>query len=173
VTIFCDAIKEKYTITIKPDELATVHRRLRGDIIGKFIKTGPGSSFEKLTVRRGVGNRNPRPEVRIFANVLLSTHDSKMRFYASMAKKCGTIKFYEVLRSGRVGVLVGEGEQGKMIPINNFEDIKPYITPAVINAIKNKNRTRRNKKGRGGRNEETPMAVDDELQLLQGSEQED
>ena len=50
VKIFCDAVKRKYSITIKPDELVTVHRRVRGDIIGKFIKTGPGTVLGPVVV---------------------------------------------------------------------------------------------------------------------------
>jgi len=61
--IFCDLVQSKYGIRInKAVDLSTVHRRARGDIIAKFVKTSPGSNFDQLAHRRGVGNRNPRLE---------------------------------------------------------------------------------------------------------------
>ena len=169
VAVFCNAVKRKYDVSVSNDDLATVHWRARGDIIAKFLHTGPGSSFERLTYRKGKGNRNPHPEIKMFANVSLAPFDDKMRFYASVAKKCNTIKFYDILRSGKVGIFVEqEDEVDKLIPIENFEDIKPYLTTDVIKEIKAKNKDR---KRRTKKDNPAPISQAEEDRLLEGMDE--
>ena len=140
MNIFCEAVEEKYGIRInKREDLATVHRRAKGDIIAKFVKTSPGSNFDRLAHRRGAGNRNPLPELKIFANILLSQFDDKVRYYASLAKKCGVIYFYEVLHSGKIGVLIDDAKkpgEKKMFTITKASDVKVILTEAVVKMIK-------------------------------------
>ena len=77
MAVFIDSVMTKYGIRIDQNDLATVHRRSRGDLVARFVKTHPGSAFNKLAHRRGVGKRNPKPNLQIYANVLLSNFDDK------------------------------------------------------------------------------------------------
>ena len=57
----------------------------------------------------------------------------------SLAKKCGVIHFYEVLQSGKVGVLVDDAKkpgERKMITIAKTSDVKFLLTEDVVKMIK-------------------------------------
>ena len=158
--LFCDLVRKKYNIIIDPDfDIATAHRRPEGGLIAKFLRTGPSSAFDKLAHRHGPGQRNPRPDIKVYANVLLNKHDQKIRFIAAQAKAVGTILFYETLPSGKVGILVATSQtENKMIPVNDYNDIKPYITKEVMDSIDATNKNRKKMKKAKGHAE--PMDQD-------------
>jgi len=169
--IFCDSVKNKYGVRIdEKADLITVHRRFRGSLIAKFGKTGPGSNFNRLAHRRGQGCRNPHPELRIYANILLTPFDEKIRYYASLAKKCNVIYFYETLPSGRIGVLIDDANkpgEKKMLQITTAKDVKILLTDEVIRLIKD--RPGKKKENRGETTEDHDDVEMDENVLL-GSE---
>ena len=149
--IFIEQVKRKYDVTIDQDELATVHRLPNGGLITKFIKQHVGSGYHRLAVRRGMGSRNPNESLRVYANVQLTRYDSRIRFFAAIAKKVGTILFYDTLLSGRIGLVVPipDSDKTKHITVNDYEDIKPYLTQPVLEEIEKANKkrkARRNKK---------------------------
>ena len=173
--IFCESIARKYGLRVDSEvDLVTVHRRPKGDLIGKFGKTAPGSNFHQLAHRRGKGNRNPKPELRIYANVLLSSFDNRVRYYASLAKKCGVIHFFETLPSGKIMVLIDDDKkpgEKKMIPITNARDVKLLLTEEVIRMIKIrpiKNKETRVQTEASGGQDDVEM---DEVALLYPSQQ--
>jgi len=175
--LFCDLIQKKYNVKINPAvDLATVHRRHQGGLIAKFLKTDPTSAFHKIAHRHGRGLRNPRPEIKIYANVQLNKHDQKIRFLASQAKSAGTILFYETLPSGKIGILVSDKQANtkKMIPVNEYKDIKPYITNEVQDSIAAMNKNRKQVKKTRKNNAAEPMdqdiGEDDEEALLNDGE---
>ena len=162
INLFTQLVKRKYNIDIDANEIAIAHRRKNGTIIAKFIKLGPGSSFDNLRNRRGKGSRNPNKDLQIYANVMLTKTDGKLRFMASCAQKAGEIHFYDVLPSGRIGIRKEEGDS--MIPIDSFDDIKPFLTEKTLKLIKNANKDRgaNQKKRRAARRNKQDAGSSDE-----------
>ena len=78
----------------------------------------------------------------------MTKFDSKIRFYAAIAKRVGSILFYDVLASGNVSITVSsnDAERPKMITSNKFEDLKPYLMQPVLKEIENANKKRKTKK---------------------------
>jgi len=148
VKIFVQKIQEKYDIHIKHDELATVHRQSNGGLLARFIKHHIGSGYHRLVVRRGRGERNPNSNLTVFANILLTRHDARLRFLAATAKRVGTILFVETLLSGKIGITVNAPgtDRKKNITINEYQDLKPYMTEEVLKEVEKANKERRRRR---------------------------
>jgi len=171
--IFIQLARKKYGVRVAKDDLAVVHRRGNGQLVAKFNNFHEGSGYYRLVVRRGKGSMNPNPKLHVFANVLLTPMDAKIRFYVSIAKRVGTILFYEQLLSGRIGIVVpitAGSDETKKIAINEFEDLKPYLSEEVLKEIETANKKR--KEARKSKKKELNSQQVDEL-LRSETEQED
>ena len=148
-SIFIQQVRSKYGVRINEDEIAVVHRTAAGGLIAKFNKFDEGSGYHRLVIRRGKGSMNPNPSIHVYANVMLTKFDAKIRFYAAIAKKHGEVLFYEQLLSGRIGIVVPDPkakDKTIKIAINDFEDIKPYMTAPALEEIEKKNKERKKRR---------------------------
>ena len=150
ITIFINQVKRKYNIRISEDELATVHRLGNGSLIAKFTKYHSGSGYYRLAVRRGQGAMNPNANIRVYANLKLTAFDAKIRFYAAVAKRVGTILFYEQQLSGHIAIVVpiSDSDRTKKITIKSPADLKPYLTEEVFKEIEDMNKKRKARKSK-------------------------
>jgi len=163
--IFCDQVKKKYGIRIPQNELSAAHRTGSGAIIGKFTKFHPGSGYYRLAVRRGKGSMNPNASVRVFANLKLTPFDSKIRFFASVARRVGTISFYEVQVSGHIAITVPitGSDRTRKITVKKPEDMKPYLTEEVLMMIEDSNKKRKLRKSKNKKDRLEDQQMDDLL----------
>ena len=149
--IFIKQVWRKYAVRITEDELAVVHRTGSGGLIAKFNKFNEGSGYYSLAVRRGKGSMNPNGHINVYANLMLTRYDAKVRFYAAIAKKHGTILFYEQLLSGRIGIVVPDPKEvgkTKKIAVDDFEDLKPFLTAPVLQEVEEKNKQRKQRRSK-------------------------
>lgn len=141
--VFIETIKMKYSIDLEAQDIAVVHRRSDGNLIAKFIHFGPGSSYKRLIKRHD--RWNPQPNVQVYANVLLTKANRKIRFYVSRCKTAGTIDAYQTERSGRISIKAMALDMEYKL-INSFADMRTFITSAVMDLVNQANEERRQRR---------------------------
>lgn len=140
--IFAESVMRKYGLIVVDEEVSVVHRRADGSLIAKFLRFGPNSTYEKL-VKRHL-NWNPKREVHIYVNILLTKYDQKIRFYANCCKKAGTIDSLRTERSGKISIRITALDNFK--PVHAFDDLREFITPAVTAIVEEANDARRRRR---------------------------